>query len=74
MRVRFGPKVRGTETGCALLLGIVFIGMGIWTLFYGTQYLSYALFFLGVGLVVAIFAGILSWNQGRWGGRGKFKG
>ena len=74
MSFRRGPRVRGTETGCALLLGIVFVGMGVWLLFYGTTYLSYALIFLGVGLAVALFSGILSWNQGRWGGRGKFKG
>ena len=74
MSFRRGPRVRGTETGCAFLLGITFLGMGIWVLFYGTAYLSYALFFLGVGLVVALFSGILMWNQGRWGGRGKFKG
>lgn len=74
MSFRVGPRVRGTETGCALLLGIAFIIMGIWTLFYGTQYLTYALIFLGVGLAVALFAGILSWNQGRWSGKGKYKG
>lgn len=67
MGFRVGPRVRGTETGCAFLVGIVFAGMGVWMLFYGLQYIWYAVGFLGAGLFVALFAGILMWNHGRWG-------
>jgi hypothetical protein len=67
MRMRAGPRVRGTEVGCAFLTGVVFAVMGIWLLFYGLQYIWYAVGFLGVGLFVAAFTGILMRNQGRWG-------
>jgi hypothetical protein len=63
---------RGIEKGCALLGGLAFIVLGVWILFYGLDYIWYALVSLGIGVVFAGFTGALLWNQRRYGsGKGE---
>jgi hypothetical protein len=57
---------RGTEKGCAFLVGIAFIVMGIWILFYGLDYIWYAVVSMGIGLFFTSFIGFLLWNEKRY--------
>ncbi|HEY7123833.1 MAG TPA: hypothetical protein VH540_07760 [Ktedonobacterales bacterium] len=58
---------RGTEKGCAFLVGIAFILMGIWILFYGLDYIWYAVASLGIGLFFAGTTGMLLLSERRYG-------
>lgn len=49
----------------AFLVGLVFIGFGVWTLLSGAAYLGYALFFLGLGAFFALVTGLMLWRDAR---------
>jgi hypothetical protein len=44
--------------------------MGIWILFYGLDYIWYAVVSLGIGLFFAGFTGMLLWSDRRYGDKG----
>ncbi len=49
----------------AFVAGLVFVGLGVWTLLSGSAYLGFGLFSLGIGLFFALVTGIILWREAR---------